>query len=256
MDEDDAMSDTQAEMREIIAELPKAMCQGRVRNTSAFVSTGVMYPNGVVVVVRIDEDRQNFIVSDDGYAAQIAETMGVVLALRRMAPGFASRSGVSFERAAFLLSDVSRDNLHVAVAAVANTSARAMERVIASLGQPKLKRSRALFDKRLRSAFGDKIKFDLEFRGATGRSWDFDAGVEEEGWIVRLFELVSPTTQAVAMANMKIFDTQALPSPPIVTVALVNYERTDPTLRSILSAAGGLVIAANDDVSKYQLSAA
>jgi hypothetical protein len=141
-------------------------------------------------------------------------------------------------------------------AAVANTSARAMERVIASLGQPRLKRSRALFDKRLRSAFGDKIKFDLEFRGATGRSWDFDVGVEEEGWIVRLFELVSPTTQAVATANMKISDTQALPSPPIVTVALVDYERTDPTLRSILSAAGGLVIAANDDVSKYQLSAA
>jgi hypothetical protein len=58
------------------------------------------------------------------------------------------------------------------------------------------------------------------------------------------------------MANMKISDTQALPSPPIVTAALVDYERTDPTLRAILSAAGGLVIASNDDVSKYQLSAA
>jgi len=61
------MSDTRAEMREIIAELPKAMYQGRVRNTSAFISTGVMYPNGVGAIVRIDEDRQNFIVSDDGY---------------------------------------------------------------------------------------------------------------------------------------------------------------------------------------------
>jgi hypothetical protein len=161
MDEDDAMSDTQAEMREIIAELPKAMYRGRLRNTSAFVSTGVMYPNGVGVVVRIDENRQNFIVSDDGYAAQIAETMGIISALSRMAPGFASRSGVSFEKGTFLLSDVSRDTLHVAVAAVANTSARAMERVIASLEQPRLKRSRALFDKRLRSAFGDKVKFDI-----------------------------------------------------------------------------------------------
>lgn len=58
------------------------------------------------------------------------------------------------------------------------------------------------------------------------------------------------------MANMKISDTQALPSPPLVTVALADYEHTDPALRSILSAAGGLVIAANDDVSAYQLSAA
>jgi hypothetical protein len=184
MDEDDVMSETQAEMHGIIAELPKAIYRGRVRNTSAFISTRVMYPNGVGAIVRFDEDRQNFIVSDDGYAAQVAETMGVVSALRRMAPGFASRYGVSFEKSTFLLSNVSRDTLHVAVAAVANTSARAMDRVIASLGQPKLKRSRTLFDKRLRSAFGDKIKFDLEFCGATGRSWDFDAGVEEDGLIV------------------------------------------------------------------------
>jgi hypothetical protein len=96
----------------------------------------------------------------------------------------------------------------------------------------------------------------LEYRGATGRIWAFDAGIERGGNIVRLFELVSPTTQAVAMANIKISDIQGVSDAPKVTAALVDYEGTEPALRSILSNAGGIVIAANDDVSKYRLSAA
>jgi hypothetical protein len=250
------MNIDQMEMREILSELPKALCFGRIRNSSMFVSTGVSYPNGVGAIVRIDSGRGGFVVSDDGYAATIAETMGAVSAFNRIGSGVAGRSGIAFERGAFILSDIGRESLPVAVALVANSSARAIERLVASLEQPRIKRSRDLFSKRLLAAFGERVTFDLEYRGATGRKWEFDAGVERDGIIVRLFELVSPTTQAVAMANMKITDTRALPQPPGVTAALTDYERTDPTLRSILSAAGGVVIAANDEVSKYLESVA
>jgi hypothetical protein len=242
--------------QEIFAELRSAICFGRVENSSIFVSTGVSYPNGVGAVVRIDQDRRGFAVSDDGYACHIAETMNTISSLNRIAPGVAARSGVCFERGTFFLSEVEREALPVAVVSVANSSSRSIERVIASLEQPRTKRSRDIFDRRLRAAFGENVKFDLKYRGATGRHWEFDAGLERDGEIVRLFELVQASTQAVAIANMKIADTRALPDSPVVIAALANYEHTDPTLRSILSNAGGTVIAASDDVSKYRMIAA
>jgi hypothetical protein len=252
--EENAMSEQ--ELEQVLNELSKAIFRGRVRHSTLFVSTGVTYPNGVETAVRIDRNREGFVVSDDGYASRIAETMGAASTLSRLAPGVSARSGISFERGTFFLSDVSRESLPVAIGAVANSSSRSIERVLALIGQPRLRRSRELFDKRLREAFGKNIVFDLEFRGATGRNWEFDAGIERDGLIVRLFELVSPSTQAVAIANMKISDTRAVPEPPSVVAALVDYERTDPALRAILSSSGGTVIAANDDVSRYRLSAA
>ncbi len=206
------MSDAM-ELKQILNELPKAICSSRIRNSSIFVSTGVSYPNGLGTVVRIDRDRQGFVVSDDGYACRIAETMNAVSALNRIAPSVAARSGIVFERGTFLLTEVAREALPVAVGLIANSSSRSLERVLASLEQPRIKRSRDIFDKRLREAYGDRVSFDLEYRGATGRKWEFDAGVGRDGEIVRLFELVSPTTQAVAIANMKISDIQAFRTP-------------------------------------------
>jgi hypothetical protein len=242
------------QMQEIISDLTKSLCFGRIRGPSIFVSTGVSYPNGVDASVRIDP---GFIVSDDGYACVVAETMKASNVLNRIAPGVASRSGITFERGTFLLTNIARSSLPVAVSLVANSSARAVERVVASLEQPKLRRGKDLFEKKLRAAFGDEqVIFDLEYKGATGKNWGFDAGVKRGGDIVRLFELVSPTTQAVAMASIKISDVQALPDAPLTTAALVDYDKTEPALRSLLSNAGGIVIAANDEVSKYILRAA
>ena len=245
------MSET-GEMREILAELPAAVCFGRLEDSSIFVSTGVSYPNGVGAVVRIDRDRHGFALSDDGYACRIAETMNTVNSLNRIAAGVASRAGVFFERGTFFLGDVERKTLPVAVVSVANASCRAVERMIASLEQPRIKKSRDIFDRRLRAAFGDSVKFDLEYRGATGKHWDFDAGLERRGEIVRLFELVQASTQSIAIANMKITDTRSAPDAPLVIAALADYEHTEPALRSILSNAGGTVISASAAVSEYQ----
>jgi hypothetical protein len=255
MVKEDTMSDA-LELERILSALPTQIFFGRVENSSMFVSTGVSYPNGVGAVVRIDRDRNGFVVSDDGYAGFTADTMNASRAFSKVAPGVAARSGVNFERGTFLLANVASESLPVAIGLIANTSCRSIERVLAALEQPRIKRSRDIFDRRLRAAYGDKVSFDLEYKGATGRNWQFDAGVEQDGIIVRLFELVSPTTQAVAIANLKFTDTQALPDPPNVIAALSDYDKTDPALRSILSSAGGTVIAANDDVSKYRLNAA
>ena len=148
-------------------------------DSSMFVSTGVTYPNGVGAVVRIDRDRSGFVVSDDGYAGFTADTMNASRAFSKVAPGVAARSGVNFERGTIFLTNVASESLPVAIGLIANTSCRSIERVLAALEQPRIKRSRDLFDRRLRAAYGDKVSFDLEYKGATGHNWQFDAGVEQ-----------------------------------------------------------------------------
>jgi hypothetical protein len=243
-------------MREIVAELTKAMCFGDVRNSSVFVSTGVSYANGAGCAVRIDQSRHGYFVSDDGYASFLAETMNSIRAFNKIATGVAQRGGIIFEKGTFLLEDVERGGLPAAVSAVANSSCRSMERLAASLEQPKVRRAKEQFYKKLVAAFAGDVSFDIEYPGATGRKWDYDAAVRRGKKIVGLFALVSPTTQAVAMANMKISDTVALAGSPKITAALSDYEHTEPALRSILSNAGSRVIAANDDISRYKLQAA
>ncbi len=246
---------TYATMDDIIAEISKSLCYGRVRNNEIFVSVATSYPNGVGVTVRIRPSVGGmFVVSDDGYAALIAQDMHALSIFSRIAAGVATRNGVNFEKGNFFVEEVECETLPAVVTAVANASARAMERVVAALERPRLRRSREIFDKRLVEAFGKLVVFNPQIIGATGHSWEFSAGIERVGEIVRLFELVAPTTQSVAIANMKISDTLALGTAPTITAALLDYERTDPTLRSILSAAGGSVIAANDDIGKYNLA--
>jgi hypothetical protein len=248
---------TNQDITAVAGELAAAICSVRVRNSSAFLSTGVSYPNGTGAVIRIDPARRgNFFVSDDGYASFIANTMNAVHGFNRIAGEVAKRCGVSFDRGSFLLADIEQAVLPGAVGAVANASSRAVERLVASLEQPRIRRSRERFERKLRAAFGAEISFDVEQRGATGRDWEFDAGLTRRGQRVLLFALVSPATQAIAMANMKISDTLALPDAPKVMAALSDYEHTDPALRAILSNAGSTVIAANDDISKYRLAAA
>ena len=240
---------------DLIAQLSRSLCFGRVRGESIYISMAVTYPNGVGVAVRLDADgRDTFTVSDDGYAALIAETMRAVSNFRRIASSIAKRCGIGFDQGTFFVASVDKGALANAISAVANASARAMERVVASLEQPRVRRSRELFDRKLTDAFGDSVRFDVSTKGATGRQYDFSAGIERNGVITRIFELVFPTTQAVALANMKISDTLAAGDAPSITAALADYDNTDPTLRSILSAAGGSVIAANDDVATFRLA--
>ena len=244
---------SQSDLETIAQDILKALNRTSVRSGSVFVATSVSYPNGTGVSVRIDQGRDGFTVSDDGYAEVIAEDMGVVPALYRVASKVAERAGVTYESGSFYVTGLERSSLPTAVTTVANASAKALERTIAALEQPRLKRSREVFDKRLKEAFGDAVAFDVDFKGATGKQWEFNAGILDAGAFERLFELVSPSSQGVAFANMKIIDVRSLTEPPSITAALIDYDKTEPALRSILSNAGSLVIPASADAQKYRM---
>jgi acyl-coenzyme A thioesterase PaaI-like protein len=203
------------DMKELGEAVARSLTYSRLRGSSAFIGTPLLYPNGVGVVVRVDQDEaRGFLVSDDGYAASIAETLGSLHIFNRLAATVAQRAGVQFEKRTMFVPHVRRDGVVGAVASIANASARAAERTALAVEQQRIKQSRELFDERLRQAFGGRIVFDVVYRGATGREWDFDAALEENGRVARLFALVGPAFSAVAAANLKLTDARTVAEPP------------------------------------------
>lgn len=243
------------DLKVIADEVARALSYGRVRGSSAYVTTAVTYPNGTAAVVRIDEDRDGFFVSDDGYGAFIAETMAALNTYIRLAPAVAKTAGLHFDQRSMFSIHVPRERLPGAVAAIANASNRAVERTVFAVERQKEARSREVFDQHIREAFGKRAQFEVHVRGATGREWDYAAGVIEGSRIITVFDLVSPTYGSVASANLKITDTRTLDDAPRITVALSDYDRTEPAFRSILSVSADAVIAVNDDVERYRQAA-
>lgn len=242
-------------MQVIADDVARALASARVRGASAFISTAVRYPNGSSVIVRLDEHPDGFFVSDDGYAAVLADMMGGLPTFTRIAHTIADRSSVSFDHRCFFVAGVPREGLSTCVSFIANASSRSVERTIYAQEHIKIKRSRDVFNNRLIEAYGDKVSFDVSVIGGTGRSWEYEAAIVEHKRIEKLFTLVSPAFNAVAAANLKISDTRTAAESPQITAALSDYDRTEPALRSLLSASADLVIAANDEAARYRLAA-
>lgn len=235
----------------VAAEVARALSFAQMQGDSAFVTTAVTYPNGTSAVVRIDEDSQGYFVSDDGYGALSADLMGAMPTFNKVAGIAAKRWGVQFDHRSFFILHVEKDQLPGAVAAIANTSVNAVERTIYALDALKVKRTREVFVARISEAFGTRARFDADVRGAT-RPWEIDAIVEKQGGIAAVFEFVSPAFSAVASSNMKLGDIKGLSDAPYAVAALADYQKTEPSFRSILSSAADLVIAANEDIIQYR----
>lgn len=241
-------------IKQIADEVARSLSFAEISGRSAFITTPVTYANGTAVVVRLDPDADGFFVSDDGYGAFTAETMGALQTFVKVAGGVAKRAGVSFDQRSFFIIRVQRDQLPAAVAAIANVSASAVERTIYALESIKVKRSKVLFQARLEEAFGNRAKFDMPVQGAT-REWDFAGVIQGQRGIEAVFEFVAPAFTAVAAANMKIGDVRGLADAPHTIVALADYERTEPSLRAILSNAADKVIAVSTGAREYRLAA-
>jgi hypothetical protein len=242
---------TAAVLAHVAEDVARSLSFARVRGGAAFITTASMYPNGAGVVIRLDETGTGYSVSDDGYTAVIAETMHMLPTFRRVASDIGSRLGVRFEGGTFFVDDVPRESLVSIVVAVATAAARSAERVVVAAEQQKARRTRDLFDQRLVEAFGKKVEFDVVVRGGTAREWMFDAALKDGKQLSALFDLVQPAFVAIASENLKILDVRSSEPEASVTVALADYDRTEPSLRSLLSHSADRVIAANDEASRY-----
>ncbi len=124
----------------VASEVARALSHAEVQGNAAFVSTAVSYPNGTSCVVRIDEDPDGYFVSDDGYGAFTAETMGGLPSFNKVAQISAQRWGVKFDHRSFFVLHVSREQLAGAVVAIANTSVSAVERTVYAMDAIRIRR--------------------------------------------------------------------------------------------------------------------
>lgn len=242
------------DMQALADDVARAVVHASASETSAYVAAGVTYPNGSAAVARIDRDGEAFFVSDDGNGALAAELMGASFAFSKLAPVVASRTGVGFDRGAFFVLRVERGQLPGAVIAVLSASARTVERSAYAVEHERIRRSRQMFEERVRTAFGEAVAFDVPVRGVTAE-WEFDALVRTEGGGLSIFEHVSPAYPSIASANLKLGDVRRLTIPPRTTVVLADYEGTKPEFRSILAATSDRVLSANATASAYQSAA-
>lgn len=241
---------------EIAEEVARALSFATAQGGSAFVSTAVRYPNGSAVVVRIDQDDDGFFVTDDGQGSFIADTMGGGASYGSIASAEAKRAGVSFDQHSIFTVHVPRDRLPGATALIANVSNRAVERTAFALDAQKQRRSQEQFRLRLRSAFGERVAFDIKDVRGAWRSWSFDAAVQDGRYTTALFSFVSPSMNAVAHASLKLRDIRSLEERPRLVVALSDYQKTEDSLRALLNQEADKILAAESERDVYVRAAA
>jgi hypothetical protein len=228
------------------SEVAKALVSTQLIEGRAFITTPVTYPSGSHVIVRLDGMGDRWFVSDAGYGSQEADMMNADATFRRVAPQVAERAGIAFDQTALFVVEASREELAGAVVSVANASAEAVRRTAMRVEEIRYAASRAIFDERVQATFkSEKIVRQPSKIGVSGREWEFSAGIERDGNVVVLLDLVRARPNAVYASVAKFTDVIPANSNNKGAAILADYDRTDPHLVSLLSRVAGVAIAAN-----------
>jgi hypothetical protein len=244
---------------EAAEEVARTLVSTRASEGTAFITTPVTYPSGAHSLVRIDGMNDRWFVSDDGYGAQEADMMGAGATFKRVARIVADRAGIGFDQKFLFVVEATRDELPGAVVAVANASVEAVRRTAMRVEEMRYAASRALFDERVEMTFrGSTIVKQPEILGESGRAWEFSAGIERDGNIVYLLDLVRPRPSAVYATVTKFTDMRPMQPGRKGAAILTDYDRTDPHLVSLLSRVVGVALPAGapETVWREQLAAA
>jgi hypothetical protein len=234
------------------AEVARALVSTQASEGAAFVSTPVTYPSGAHAVVRLDGMGDRWFVSDDGYGSLEAELMNASMTYRRVAPVVAERAGIAFDQRALFVVEATREELPGAVVTIANASADAVRRTAIKVEEIRYAASRAVFDERIEATFrGEKIIRQPEVVGASGKLWEFSAGIEHQGNVIYLLDLVRPRPPAVYATISKFTDVRPDAERKGAAI-LADIDRTDPHLVSLLSRVVGIAIPANAPVEIWR----
>lgn len=198
---------------ELIRDTLAFLAEPRQGSDGIYVPTTTLMPGGELVgvlVTREGEDR--FRVSDNGAGREAILDAGVTVVgsgNRRRASEIANRAGLEIDGDAFVLRDVSADQLAAAVIYVADASRswaqavlnRAFQRHKHDIGEVVLKR--------LEAGFGaSKVKSDVVLLGESSSQHRFDFVVELAGSRRALFDVVAPAQQSISATHLKFYDMQ------------------------------------------------
>lgn len=217
------------------------------------VKTPLSFPSGSLVAVKVTNGGVGYSVSDMASGFEEAKVARAVKAFNRLAPGIAAESGVDCDGRAFLVRNVSRDQLAGAIIAVANC-AQAVAILIshkqAALDKHDLEER--LFD-RLERVFG-KFEPHKTIVGDSGMEWDVDAVVRTATGEA-LFEAVSPVRQSIYATVAKYHDIARLPHPPVRLALVPSRTELGPML-GVLAQASSVIEYATPDATVVQFAKA
>jgi hypothetical protein len=247
LDGDDLMPvKFETNIAKIADEVARALVRITAREESARLSLPLLYPGGSMVGVEISRLRDGFLVSDAGATRREAGLLGGERSFVQLAPAIATRFGVRFDHNMFFDVNVSRDELVIAVSAIANASKAGVEETALRLATVEHADYQAMLWDRLGNVFTPKrVARRLPFRGAH-ENWEFDAAVQIQGR-TSLFEIVTPYGNSVNSAVTKFVDVKNLgDTAPNRVAILINKDRT-PHLSVLANTARWIQADADDE---------
>jgi hypothetical protein len=242
----------QTGIAEIAAEVARALVRIAARQESARLSLPLLYPGGSMVGVELSKFRDGFLVSDAGAARREAGLLGGERSFVQLAPDMAIRYGVRFDHNMFFDINVQRDELAVAVSAIANASKAAVEATAARLTLVEHADYQAMLWEKLERVFTKtRLAKEFTFKGKS-EAWEFDAAIQI-GQQLSLFEIVTPYANSVNSAITKFVDVKDLGKEAPNRVATLTDKDKTPHLAVLASTARWIAADANDEV--YRRSA-
>lgn len=176
-----------------------------------FVPTTTLLPGGdlATIIVRADEGGR-FSVSDNGGGREAALNQGILsvgTGARRKATKIAQASGLQVDGDAFILRQVSENQLAGAISHVANASRAWAEYILTSAAASQATEVADVVRAKLERAYTpSKVRRQVQVLGASTTQYEFDFSVEIEGGQFALFEIVGPSIQSIAFAHTKFSD--------------------------------------------------
>jgi hypothetical protein len=205
-----------------------------------FVTTPLMYASGGYVVVRLEQNGDNFFVSDFGAGYEEALLMGGDAIYRRLAKGIAESAGVGFDNSAFFVLTAHREQLVGAIAAIANASQEAVSVTAIKVAERRQKDNTELLIDRLRSVFEPRfVARDVELVGASNTKWHLTSVVTVQERKLA-FESVGQHPNSVIYAAAKFGDLARLQDAP-GRVAVVSDKKALGTYLGVLSHSANVI---------------
>ena len=217
------------------------------RRDGTFISTPLIYPSGVNVLVRIDEvGTDQYFVSDYGLGYSESDMMGATLQFKHHAPQIAANAGIGFDNQSLFVARVGRDQLAGASAAIANCTLEAVSLAALRLSEKKFSDETEVPYRRLVSIFSKNcVAKNVEVTGASQTIWRVSNVVRAQSTArtedrETIFEPVTMHHTSIATAVTKFHDIARLDRPPR-RVAVVRKKAEFGTYLSVLSQAADVV---------------
>lgn len=231
---------------QIADEVARALVRITAREESARLSLPLLYPGGSMVGVEISRLRDGFLVSDGGAARREAGLLGGERSFIQLAPAIATQFGVRFDHNMFFDVNVERDDLVIAVSAIANASKAGVEETAMRLAAVEHADYQALVWSKLEHIFTPRaVAREAPFRGRH-EDWEFDAAVQVHGRI-SLFEIVTPYANSVNSAVTKFLDIKNLGDDAPNRIAILTNKDRTPHFSVLTSTARWIGVNDNDE---------